>query len=60
MRAASDGACWGRRDVGHRLRREIEHFGDVVLGSAAPAVPLADSARWIAVAEEIDQQLRER
>ena len=42
------------------FRREIEHFGDVVAGSAAPAVPLADSARWIGVAEEIDRQLRER
>jgi D-xylose 1-dehydrogenase (NADP+, D-xylono-1,5-lactone-forming) len=42
------------------FRREIEHFGDVVLGSAAPAVPLGDSARWIVVAEEIDRQLRER
>jgi D-xylose 1-dehydrogenase (NADP+, D-xylono-1,5-lactone-forming) len=42
------------------FRREIEHFGEVVLDSAAPAVPLADSARWIAAAEEIDRQLRER
>jgi predicted dehydrogenase len=42
------------------FRREIEHFGDVVLGSATPAVPLGDSARWIGVAEEIDRQLRER
>jgi predicted dehydrogenase len=40
------------------FRREIEHFGDVVLGSASPAVPLTDSARWLRVAEAVDQQLR--
>jgi predicted dehydrogenase len=40
------------------FRREIEHFGDVILGSTAPAVPLADSARWLRVAEAVDQQVR--
>jgi D-xylose 1-dehydrogenase (NADP+, D-xylono-1,5-lactone-forming) len=42
------------------FRREIEHFGDVILGSASPAVPLSDSARWIRVAEVVDRQVRER
>jgi xylose dehydrogenase (NAD/NADP) len=40
------------------FRREIEHFGDVILGSAAPAIPLTDSARWLRVAEAVDQQVR--
>jgi len=40
------------------FRREIEHFGDVILGSASPAVPLADSARWLRVAEAVDLQVR--
>jgi predicted dehydrogenase len=35
------------------FRREIEHFGRVVLGRATPAVPLSDSARWIGVAEQV-------
>ena len=35
------------------FRREIEHFGQVVLGRATPAVPLGDSARWIGVAEQV-------
>jgi len=40
------------------FRREIEHFGDVILGSASPAIPLTDSARWLRVAEAVDQQVR--
>ena len=40
------------------FRREIEHFGDVVDGLASPAVPLSDSARWLRVAEAVDQQVR--
>jgi predicted dehydrogenase len=35
------------------FRREIEHFGQVVLGRTTPAVPLGDSARWIGVAEQV-------
>jgi D-xylose 1-dehydrogenase (NADP+, D-xylono-1,5-lactone-forming) len=35
------------------FRREIEHFGQVVLGHTTPAVPLGDSARWIGVAEQV-------
>ena len=42
------------------FRREIEHFGDVVLGAAAPAVPLGDSARWLRVAEVVERQVRVR
>jgi hypothetical protein len=35
------------------FRLEIEHFGQVILGQATPAVPLEDSARWIRVAEQV-------
>jgi D-xylose 1-dehydrogenase (NADP+, D-xylono-1,5-lactone-forming) len=42
------------------FRREIEHFGDVVLGGVAPAVPLGDSARWLRVAEVVERQVRVR
>jgi xylose dehydrogenase (NAD/NADP) len=35
------------------FRLEIEHFGQVILGQATPAVPLEDSARWIGVAEQV-------
>jgi D-xylose 1-dehydrogenase (NADP+, D-xylono-1,5-lactone-forming) len=41
------------------FRREIEHFGEVIRGETPPAVPLAESARWIRVAEEVDRQVRE-
>jgi predicted dehydrogenase len=40
------------------FRREIEHFGAVVRGTAEPAVPLDDSARWLAVAETVDALVR--
>jgi xylose dehydrogenase (NAD/NADP) len=40
------------------FRREIEHFGDVVEGTGSPVVPLTDSARWLRVAEAVDQQVR--
>ncbi len=40
------------------FRREIEHFAAVVRGQAHPAITLADSARWITVAEEVQRQLR--
>jgi D-xylose 1-dehydrogenase (NADP+, D-xylono-1,5-lactone-forming) len=40
------------------FRREIEHFGAVVRGTARPAIPLSDSARWLAVAEKVDAQVR--
>jgi hypothetical protein len=40
------------------FRREIEHFGAVVRGAAEPAIPLDDSARWLAVAETVDAQVR--
>ena len=39
------------------FRREIEHFGAVVRGTAEPAIPLSDSARWLAVAETVDAQV---
>jgi D-xylose 1-dehydrogenase (NADP+, D-xylono-1,5-lactone-forming) len=39
------------------FRREIEHFGQVVLGRATPAVPLGDSARWIGVAEQVGKYI---
>jgi predicted dehydrogenase len=40
------------------FRREIEHFGAVVRGTAEPTVPLDNSARWLAVAENVDAQVR--
>jgi D-xylose 1-dehydrogenase (NADP+, D-xylono-1,5-lactone-forming) len=40
------------------FRREIEHFGAVIRGLAKPAVTLGDSARWLAVAEAVDAQVR--
>jgi D-xylose 1-dehydrogenase (NADP+, D-xylono-1,5-lactone-forming) len=52
------GARWIELATDNCFRREIEHLGDVILGSAAPAVPLADSARWLQVAEAVDQQVR--
>jgi predicted dehydrogenase len=39
------------------FRREIEHFAAVVRGRATAAIMLQDSARWIAIAEEIQRQL---
>jgi xylose dehydrogenase (NAD/NADP) len=38
--------------------REIEHFGDVIHGTASAAIPLSDSARWIRLATTIDDQVR--
>jgi hypothetical protein len=40
------------------FRREIEHFGAVIRGAAESAIPLEDSARWVAVAEIVDAQVR--
>jgi predicted dehydrogenase len=40
------------------FRREIEHVGHVVRGEASLAIPLSDSARWIAVAEQVEHQIR--
>ncbi len=40
------------------FRREIEHVGHVVRGEASPAILLSDSARWIAVAEQVERQIR--
>jgi D-xylose 1-dehydrogenase (NADP+, D-xylono-1,5-lactone-forming) len=53
------GVRWIELPTDNCFRREIEHFGDVILGSASPAVPLADSARWLRVAEAVDQQVRD-
>jgi hypothetical protein len=67
FRASGPAAAWLDTGGGVRrvelptddcFRREIEHFGDVIVGSASPAVPLADSARWLRVAEAVDQQVR--
>jgi xylose dehydrogenase (NAD/NADP) len=49
---------WIELPTDNCFRREIEHFGDVIHGSASPAVPLTDSARWLRVAEAVDQQVR--
>jgi len=38
------------------FRREIEHFTAVVRGEASPAITLRDSARWIAVAQQVERQ----
>jgi D-xylose 1-dehydrogenase (NADP+, D-xylono-1,5-lactone-forming) len=54
-----DGARWIEFPGDDCFRREIEHFGDVVLGAASPAVPLGDSARWLRVAQVVDRQVRE-
>jgi predicted dehydrogenase len=39
------------------FRREIEHVAAVVRGQTTAAITLQDSARWIAVAEEVQRQL---
>jgi D-xylose 1-dehydrogenase (NADP+, D-xylono-1,5-lactone-forming) len=51
------GVRWIELPTDNCFRREIEHFGDVILRSASPAVPLTDSARWLRVAEAVDQQV---
>jgi D-xylose 1-dehydrogenase (NADP+, D-xylono-1,5-lactone-forming) len=51
------GMRWMELPTDKCFRREIEHFGDVILGSASPTVPLIDSARWLRVAEAVDQQV---
>jgi hypothetical protein len=35
--------------------REIDHFAAAAHGRVLPAITLADSARWIGAAEQIDQ-----
>jgi D-xylose 1-dehydrogenase (NADP+, D-xylono-1,5-lactone-forming) len=40
-----------------QFQREVEHFGRVVRGQEPLAYPLAESKRWIALAEEIQRQI---
>ena len=39
------------------FRRQIEHVGDLIRGQSTQAIPLADSIRWLRVADRVADQL---
>jgi xylose dehydrogenase (NAD/NADP) len=39
------------------FRRQIEHVGDLIRGHDTQAIPLADSIRWLRVADRVREQL---
>jgi xylose dehydrogenase (NAD/NADP) len=39
------------------FRRQIEHVGDLIRGHGTQAIPLADSIRWLRVADRVREQL---